>query len=114
MLKVLSKTEIKKIILEILYSMKISIKDIILFGSRARGDYKKNSDWDILIIVKNKISIYKKREIAQNIRKKMADFFIDADIIVKNQKEINYYKNFFGSVVREALKEGISLWSIIK
>jgi len=58
MLKVLSKTEIKKIILEILYSMKISIKDIILFGSRARGDYKKNSDWDILIIVKNKISIY--------------------------------------------------------
>jgi len=74
MLKVLSKTEIKKIILEILYSMKISIKDIILFGSRARGDYKKNSDWDILIIVKNKISIYKKREIAQNIRKKWLIF----------------------------------------
>jgi len=44
----------------------------------------------------------------------MADFFVDADIIVKNQKEINYYKDFFGSVVREALKEGISLWSIIK
>jgi len=25
-----------------------------LFGSRARGDHKLNSDWDILILVKNK------------------------------------------------------------
>jgi predicted nucleotidyltransferase len=25
-----------------------------LFGSRARGDHKKNSDWDILILVDNK------------------------------------------------------------
>jgi predicted nucleotidyltransferase len=24
---------------------------VFLFGSRARGDYKKNSDWDILILV---------------------------------------------------------------
>ena len=39
----------------------------------------------------------------------MAEFFIDADIIVKSQKEINYYKNFFGSVIREALKEGVGL-----
>ena len=25
-----------------------------LFGSRARGDHKRNSDWDILILVDNK------------------------------------------------------------
>lgn len=30
---------------------------IYLYGSRARGDYKKNSDWDVLILVdENKIT----------------------------------------------------------
>ncbi|MCX8092735.1 MAG: nucleotidyltransferase domain-containing protein [Candidatus Goldbacteria bacterium] len=105
----LSKQEIKQIILNILKSMKMSVKDIILFGSRARGDNKYNSDWDILIIIKQKISFNKKREIARSIRKKLADSYVDADIIVKCQKEINYYKNFIGSVVREALKDGVTL-----
>lgn len=41
---------------ELLYKVKESIKvldpraRIILFGSRARGDFKTNSDWDFLII----------------------------------------------------------------
>ena len=28
--------------------------EIFLFGSRSRGDNRKNSDWDILILVENK------------------------------------------------------------
>ncbi len=29
---------------------------LILFGSRARGDYKKDSDWDFLILTDNKVN----------------------------------------------------------
>ncbi len=33
-----------------------SVKDVILFGSQARGDSKKFSDYDVLIILKNDYS----------------------------------------------------------
>jgi len=35
--------------------------EIILFGSRARGDYNANSDWDILILL-NSLSVDRKLE----------------------------------------------------
>uniref|UniRef100_A0A7C4NTJ7 Nucleotidyltransferase domain-containing protein n=1 Tax=Thermodesulfobacterium geofontis TaxID=1295609 RepID=A0A7C4NTJ7_9BACT len=38
----------------------IEIDKLILFGSRARGDYKKYSDWDLLIVTKK--GPLKKRE----------------------------------------------------
>ncbi|HXL56457.1 MAG TPA: nucleotidyltransferase domain-containing protein [Chitinophagaceae bacterium] len=47
---------------EILESIKSTIKEIvpdaniILFGSRARGDWHEESDWDILVLTKNKVS----------------------------------------------------------
>jgi predicted nucleotidyltransferase len=36
--------------------------DIILYGSRARGDERPNSDWDILILTGYPVSITKERE----------------------------------------------------
>lgn len=35
----------------------INYKEIILFGSRARGDYSEKSDYDILIVMKNNLTI---------------------------------------------------------
>jgi len=33
---------------------------VILYGSRARGDFKKDSDWDILVLTPNKVdSLYR-------------------------------------------------------
>ncbi len=43
-------TKIKNFIRE-LYQQELD--KIILFGSRARGDYRPDSDWDILIVLKN-------------------------------------------------------------
>ena len=28
----------------------IAVEKVILFGSRARGDYRPDSDWDILVV----------------------------------------------------------------
>ncbi len=87
----------------------IKIDRVILFGSRARGDFKHNSDWDILIVVNKDLPFQEKRELSRIIRKRLAEFLIPSDIIVKSKEEINYYKDFMGSVVREALKEGINI-----
>ena len=87
----------------------INYKEIILFGSRARGDYSKKSDYDILIVMKNNLTIREKMELSSILRKKLAKEEIDADIVIKSKEELNYYRTKIGSVVREVLKEGIRL-----
>ncbi|HFA47793.1 MAG TPA: nucleotidyltransferase domain-containing protein [Bacteroidetes bacterium] len=42
--------------------------DVILFGSRARGDHKRESDWDFLILLgKDAISKKEKKEIRERL-----------------------------------------------
>jgi predicted nucleotidyltransferase len=40
---------------------------VILYGSRARGDFKKDSDWDILILSKNGDDYKFQRKLRDNI-----------------------------------------------
>lgn len=40
---------------------------IILYGSRARGDYKKISDWDLLILLNETVNFKQKIEINDNL-----------------------------------------------
>lgn len=98
---------IKNIILQII--SKYDYKSIILFGSRARNDYKQNSDYDLLIIMRDNLTIRELREIQREIRKKLALNNIDADVLVKTQMIINDYKNKKGNVIYNALKEGVTL-----
>jgi len=53
--------KIKGIILNVAKEMNIEIDKIILFGSRARGDYREESDYDILIVTKEKLDWKKER-----------------------------------------------------
>jgi hypothetical protein len=39
----------------------------------------------------------------------MVKLHIPTDIIVKSEEEIAYYRDKIGSIVREALKKGISI-----
>ena len=85
------------------------MEEILLFGSRARGDFDRYSDYDILIVVKNPVEISEKIVISEEIRDKLSKIHIPIDIIIKSKDEVSYYKDKIGSVVREALKEGIHL-----
>jgi predicted nucleotidyltransferase len=48
---------------------------IILFGSRARGDYKKESDWDLLILT----SIPATEENKRNLRYRLLDIELETE-----------------------------------
>ncbi|MCM8809703.1 MAG: nucleotidyltransferase domain-containing protein [Candidatus Omnitrophica bacterium] len=100
---------IKNLIQKIFEHRDINIKKIILFGSRARNDYKKESDWDLLIIIENEIPREQKLEITHIIRKRLAEEFIPCDVLIKSEREIEERKDVIGSVIRTALKEGIPL-----
>lgn len=100
---------IKKIILEILEENELEADRIILFGSRARGDYKKNSDWDLLIVIKNKLSRKEKTNISHLIRRKLAEKFIPCDVLIKSEEEVKEREKVVGSVIKSVMKEGIVL-----
>ena len=103
-----SRIIIKTNIFEILQNAGTSAR-IILFGSRARGDFKGNSDYDLLIITKRTFSIKEKMEISKKANQTLAKLLIPSDIIIKSGDEVEYFKNQIGTVVREALKEGIEI-----
>jgi predicted nucleotidyltransferase len=58
---------------DLLQRCKIAIRniakdaDVILYGSRARGNADKNSDYDILIIVNGQVNMALKKKILSNI-----------------------------------------------
>ena len=53
---------IRKEIEKVLNNLGIELKEIILFGSRARRDYKEHSDWDIFIVLNEEIDLQKKKK----------------------------------------------------
>ncbi len=97
---------LKKIIINSIHD--VEFQRFILFGSRARNDYNKDSNYDLLIVLKNKISQRKKIKLSTLIRRNLAINLIDADIILKQKNEIDYYKDKAGSIVRNAMEEGIT------
>jgi len=103
------KEKIKKIINKVLEEKGIKVERIILFGSRARGDFKENSDWDLLIIVEEKLSRDERVEILHFIRRKLADEFIPSDVIIKSREEVEERQKVIGSVIKSDLEEGILL-----
>lgn len=82
---------------------------IILFGSRSRGDYNGISDYDIIVVSDKNIDIKAKRRYASLIRKELAVMGIHVDVLVKTEMDMFYYQDKIGSVVREAMRDGVTL-----
>ncbi len=83
--------------------------DIVLFGSRAREDSKTDSDYDIMVVVPFEIDIKEKMKLGTRIRKLLVSQNITTDVIVQSKKELTIKKDFLGSVVRHAVREGVKI-----
>jgi len=82
------------------------LEKTILFGSRARGEGSSLSDYDILVVLKDDAGSGEKIDIAESIRGELAELGVDADIIVKTRRDVEYLSDKIGSLVRAALEEG--------
>ena len=83
---------------------------ILLFGSRARGDYNKNSDFDILIITPQTFALEEKKDWKIKIKKALLKTLtIPVDILINSEKEIFSKKELPGHTIRWAMKEGIPI-----
>jgi predicted nucleotidyltransferase len=99
--------EIKSKIMLVCAKTGIKVSKIILFGSRARGDFDARSDFDVLLITHEWLDFGSKIQLAKLIRFELAKIFISIDVIVKSVAEVKIAEEHIGSVVRQALKEGI-------
>jgi uncharacterized protein len=80
--------------------------EVFLFGSRARGDYKKNSDWDFLILMNKQIN----EQFKEEVRAKIYDTELDTDqlifSLVENIDDWNKLSNtdLFLNIKEDAIK----------
>jgi predicted nucleotidyltransferase len=97
------------IIREIFTRRKIKIEKIIIFGSRARGDFNKDSDWDFLVIADKEIAIKEKHRLITQIKRKLAKLGIPNDIIIQSMSKFESMKNFPGNISYVANFEGVTV-----
>jgi uncharacterized protein len=81
---------------------------ILLFGSRARGDYDEDSDYDFLILTRNNLTGKEKQKVRGEIRKKliMEKKIKPIDILIKSIDEYDEEKNIIGNLYFDIKNEG--------
>jgi len=80
---------------------------VILFGSRARGDHRPDSDVDLLVVFSH---IENTRETAVAIADLLYDAPLGKDIVVTTPEEITIRGTLIGTVLEPALREGEVLY----
>ena len=106
-----TKREVIAIFKEILEEIGIEYSSILLFGSRARNDFGEESDWDFMIIIKDRIDIKERRGLWSKIYRRFHDHFptIPVDIILKDEQSFESEKRVANTIANEVYLEGIEV-----
>jgi len=80
---------------------------IILFGSYARGEQTRDSDVDLMVVLREEGS---KRRKAAEIDLALADRAAPLDLVVVTPEEVEKYRGSMGTVIHSALTEGKALY----
>jgi uncharacterized protein len=80
---------------------------IVLFGSRARGDARPNSDYDLLIIKESNEPRYKR---SAPLYTKLASLPVEVEIMVYTPEEVAEWSQVPQAFVTTALREGVAVY----
>jgi predicted nucleotidyltransferase len=80
---------------------------IILFGSQARGQAGRDSDYDLLVIENSNQPRYRR---AVSYRRALKDLGTSKDIVVWTPSEIKEWQNVSNAFITKALREGVVLY----
>ena len=80
---------------------------IVIFGSYARGDMDADSDVDVYVVLSE---IVDKVETAAHIAASASDILMAKDIFVTTPQEIAERGNLLNSVLRTALRDGVTVY----
>ena len=82
-------------------------EQVILFGSRGRGDARADSDVDLIVVEAEPFGPGRDRvkEMAR-LYKALAGFLVPADILVYSREDVEYWRDSLNHVLARALREG--------
>lgn len=80
---------------------------IILFGSRARGDARPGSDYDLLVVQESSQPRYKR---AAHLYTALADLPVEVDVMVYTPQEVEEWSAVPAAFVTTAIHEGEVLY----
>ncbi len=101
---------IREVIHKVAENYGVDVEKIILFGSRARGDHNEDSDWDVLVVVRQSIDPKKMRDIWGEIHGILGALLMEPfDILIKSRQEFETETDIVNTVSNEAKLEGVEL-----
>ena len=96
----------KKIITSEIEKAGYQVDRIILFGSRARGDFRKDSDYDFFVLTKQDMLHEDNNYLLAKLDRLLAELKIDNDIILTSVNKLKKDNNV-GNIAYYALKHGV-------
>ena len=86
-------------------------EQVILFGSRARGEEQEGSDVDLVAVEAEPFGPERSRHKEMvRLYKVLADFPVSADVLVYSHEEVDYWRDSLNHVLARALREGKVLY----
>ena len=83
---------------------------ILLFGSRARGDQDRLSDYDLLIITPTTLTPQEKIHWSSRLDRALVDAIrVPVDLLLNSDDEVRQKQELPGHIIRTAIREGVVL-----
>ncbi len=82
-------------------------EQVILFGSRARGDSLEHSDVDLIVVEAEPFGPERSRHKEMvRLRQALRPFRVPVDVLVYSQEDVDYWRDSLNYVLARALREG--------
>ena len=85
----------------------VRVIQCILFGSRARGDFQPDSDWDIFVLVDRDLAFPEQQRLVTEIRRTLARLRIPNDVVIRSEAQFNALKDSPGVLCYDVAREGM-------
>ena len=90
----------------------VNPEQIILFGSRARGDAKRRSDLDLVVVESRPFGPSRSAHDEEvRLLRAVAGFDVDTDVVVCSRDDFEYWKGTVNHVLARAAREGIVVYA---
>lgn len=86
-------------------------EQVILFGSRGRGDERENSDIDLIVVEAEPFGPERsRRKEMVRLHHALAEFQVPIDMLVYSQEDVAFWRDSLNHVLARALREGNVLY----
>ena len=86
-------------------------EQVILFGSRGRGDERQDSDVDLVVVEAEPFGPKRSRHKEMvRLYHAVAGFPVAADVLVYSREDVDYWRDSLNHVLARALREGKVLY----